>query len=200
MQRGRKHVALTAISASLIMGLAACVSVLPTPETADGLYRMEPTFVKHTLRDDVLVREPEAPSIFSGSDMVSEDETGAMRLVPSVEWAGRSTRLMQLALVDSFDLESNGSAVLPEAGVIAPYELISRVRTLGFKNDKAVCELTVSLILNDSRKLVRQHDVLAAVAVRGRGNDSRALALKKASEGCVSGMAEFASETVKLHL
>ncbi|MEM7492187.1 MAG: ABC-type transport auxiliary lipoprotein family protein [Pseudomonadota bacterium] len=167
--------------------LAGCVSVLPEPERPDALYRIAAMSNPVEISSTIMVREPEAPQIMSGRAMVREDMSGAMRLIPSVEWAGRSTRLMQLALVDSLVGEAGG-AVLPEAGAQALYELSTRISTVGFVRNDAVCEATVTLIDARTRNVVTRGQV--ATRLTDQVNDP-ASTLKRVSETCVAEIAAF---------
>ncbi|MEM1086433.1 MAG: ABC-type transport auxiliary lipoprotein family protein [Pseudomonadota bacterium] len=180
------------ISGALALTLTGCVSVLPEPTTPDALYRIEAAATPRFINATVVIREPEAPQIMSGRAMIREDSAGAIRLIPSVEWAGRSTRLMQLALVDSL-VGDLGGAVLPESGVQAEYEVSTRLSTLGFVGDAAVCNGTVNLVNLKTRQIVRQSRIEA------RTSDSEARSaqtLKGASEACVEQIASFVEATL----
>ncbi|MDJ0922326.1 MAG: ABC-type transport auxiliary lipoprotein family protein [Henriciella sp.] len=184
------------LSAGLFL-VSACVSVLPTPVAPESLYRPEAVSVAGPLDQSLVIREPESPQIFSGQAMISEDPTGALRLVPTVEWAGRSTRLIQLALVNSFSNSGEGAALLPETGLRAPYELAGRIRLLALQGDQAVCEISASVISVTERSLVGQTIVKASsLATTSRAED-RALALKAATEACVADLAAFAASAVE---
>ncbi|MEM1391417.1 MAG: hypothetical protein AAGG45_10075, partial [Pseudomonadota bacterium] len=169
-----------------------CVSVLPEPQTPDALYRIEAVSSPVKLTKTVTIREPEAPQIMSGRAMTREDVSGAIRLIPSVEWAGRSTRLMQLALVDSFVGETGG-AVLPETGIQAELELSIRLSTLGFVDDTAVCKGTVSLLDMKTRTILQQARIEARAQ---QGGSASASTLKDASEMCVAEITEFVKDTL----
>jgi len=175
-----------------VLALGACVSVLPEPKTPDALYRISATGAPKALSYTVVVKEPEAPQVMSGRAMVREDANGAIRLVPNVEWAGRSTRLVQLALVDSFG-GGDGGAVLPESGIGADYELSIRLTTLGFEGDQAVCSGAASLIETRTRTIVAQERVNVSM----QGLEIGATSLKAAGETCVSEFADFLSSTLK---
>ncbi|MEO1642519.1 MAG: ABC-type transport auxiliary lipoprotein family protein [Pseudomonadota bacterium] len=184
------RILLPALGVGLI-ALSACVSVLPEPEAPDALYRMSASRQAAPLSATVLIREPEAPQIMSGRAMVREDESGAIRLIPNNEWAGRATRLFQLALVDSFS-SGTGAAVLPESGVAADYEFAIRITTLGFVGDEAACEASGSLISAKTRTLVSQERIrIARPALEGRPQT-----LKIVSEQCVTAFSQFLTATL----
>ena len=103
--------------------LAACVSVLPEPKVPEGLYRFAPMETVYDLEDSVIVREPDASRLVAGRAIASEDSSGALRLVPNVEWTDSSTRLMQMAMLDALQGQGAGKAIAPETGAAAPYEL-----------------------------------------------------------------------------
>lgn len=168
-----------------MVAASGCVSVLPEPTTPEALYRLDAA-APQALPATVMIREPEAPQIMAGRAMVREDLTGAMRLVPDIEWAGRATRLMQLALVDSFQ-GGEGGAVLPESGVGASYEFSVRLTTLGFVGDRAVCEGTATLLDTRTRELVHQDRIERDRAAP----DSDPRDLKAVSEDCVADFADM---------
>jgi ABC-type uncharacterized transport system auxiliary subunit len=179
------------------LGLGACVSVLPEPVTPDALYRISAATNGPSLNADIAIREPEAPRVMAGSALVSEDASGALRLIPGVEWAGPATRQFQLALVDSFSGDGAGAAVLPETGVAAQFELASRFAAFGLQDGKAVCQVTVDIINTRSRKLVASDNVfVSASAPSGRSSD-RALSMKSVAEQCVSKVSSFAAASVE---
>lgn len=175
--------------------LAACVSVLPEPEAPRGLYSIAPASVKASLPANVIIREFEAPELISGTAMIAEDSDGARRLVRSVEWSGRLTREMQMALIDSFDTDGAGTALLPELGVSARFRVIGRVQTLLLRGDAAECVATVSVADGSARGLVGQTTVRSGAVALRDGAPDRAIALRQAAEGCV---AQLASATVDI--
>lgn len=183
---------LSSLCLGAVIALGGCVSVLPEPEVPDALYRISATGTPTVISQTVMVREPDAPQIMSGRAMVREDGSGAIRLVPGIEWAGRSTRLMQLALVDSFG-GGDGGVVLPESGIKADYELSIRFTTLGFQGEAAICQGAASLIDVRTRQIVAQDRIDVSQA----GPQTGATALKAASEACVTEFATFLSDALK---
>lgn len=175
--------------------LGGCVSVLPDPGTPDVLYRVEAA-QPLPLNDHVIVRQPDAPSLYAGQALVSEDETGALRLLPSVEWAGPVTRQIQLALVDSFEPGAEGTAMLPEAGTFAPYELSVRISVLNLAGQDAVCEARATLIRQRGRSIVAQQLIAERVGASDNVSLTRARALKGAAEACVASIAAFTADAL----
>ena len=177
--------------------LGACVSVLPEPEAPRGLYALAPADPTVSLAANVVIREFEAPELMAGAAMVSEDEEGARRLVKSVEWSGRLTRELQMALVDSFDGEGAGTALLPELGVSAQYRVIGRVQSLLLRGQSAECVATVSVTDTIERNLAGQSSVRAnSLAARDRAAE-RAQALQMTAELCVQRIAEETARIVE---
>lgn len=174
------------------MALTGCVSVLPEPAIPDALYRIQAPVDGPALSVGLTIREPEAPRVFSGAAMVSEDATGALRLVPGVEWAGPATRQFQLALVDSFAQEGEG-AVLPESGVATRYELSSRLKTFGFVGENAVCDISLTIIDTTSRARVKSGVVSISEPTLDRKASARAQTMKMVAEQCVADVSTFAA-------
>lgn len=182
---------LTALLAASV-ALGGCVSVLPEPKTPDALYRIEATGDLVGLRHTVIVREPEAPRLMAGQGIVSEGADGGMRLVPGVEWADSATRQLQLAMIDSFEIGEDANALLPETGVLAEYELATRVKMFGLKGNTAICAMTASLITTRGRDLVDMTEIVTRTNALSDKRRDRALALKQAGADCARQAAEFA--------
>lgn len=183
---------LSVLIGSVSVALAGCVSVLPEPQTPEALYRISASGPPRSIAKTVIVREPEAPQIMSGRAMMREDDAGAIRLVPGIEWSGRATRLIQLAIVDSFGI-GEGGAVLPESAVGGDYELSIRLTMLGFEGQRAVCSGTASLIESRSRDIVAQDRVTVSLD----GAAAAPATLKAAGEACVNEFAAFVANALK---
>ncbi|NQY39704.1 MAG: membrane integrity-associated transporter subunit PqiC [Henriciella sp.] len=182
---------LPVIAASVCLA-TACVSVLPEPEAPEALYRVEAETLYSGLQEDLIVREPEAPRLISGQNMISEGLDGGLRLVRGVEWSGPSTRQIQLAMVNSFEIGEAGHAVLPELGVLAPFELASQLKVLRLRGDSGTCEMTVSLISTRDRSLVARTEITARQEAESGSARDRAGALRAAASNCAAQATEFA--------
>lgn len=178
-----------AVSACLA---TACVSVLPEPEAPEALYRVEAQSAYAGLSQDLIVREPEAPRLISGQNMISEGGDGGLRVVRGVEWSGPATRQIQLAIVNSFEIGETGHAVLPELGVLAPYELASQLKVLRLRGDTGVCEMTVSLISTVDRSLLARTEISSRQQASNGSARNRAGALRAAATNCAAQATEFA--------
>ena len=176
--------------------LAGCVSVIPSPQMPDALYSIKAAQTPYPVASNLTIREPESPLIVSGQAMTSKAPGGEIRLLPGAEWAERSTRLIQLAAIDSFQVGEDGAALLPESGVKSSYELTSRLQTLELQSDRAVCEISVALVDLQSREMLAHTVVRAEQTAPSSKTLDRAATLKSATEACVDQMAKFASTAV----
>lgn len=174
----------------------ACVSVLPEPEAPEALYRVEAVTEYSGLSQDLIVREPEAPRLISGQNMISEGGDGGLRVVRGVEWSGPSTRQIQLAMVNSFKIGEAGNAVLPELGVLAQFELASQLKILRLRGETGICEMTVSLISTRDRSLIARTEITAQEDANSGSARDRAGALKTAASRCAAQATEFAISTL----
>lgn len=186
---------------TLILGglaglLAGCVSVLPEPDAPEALYSIDADADFQGLRHDIIVREPEAPRLVAGQNLISEGPDGGLRVVPGVEWSGSATRQMQLAMVNSFRTGEAGHAVLPELGVIAGFELATQLSVLRLRGDTGVCEMTVSVLSTRDRSLLARIEIASREQASSNSAGARALALKAAAMGCISGASQFAIQTL----
>ncbi|MEZ5953098.1 MAG: ABC-type transport auxiliary lipoprotein family protein [Hyphomonas sp.] len=176
---------------ALLAATAACVSVLPEPETPDGLYRFGAMAQQASLDATVIVREPEASRLFGGRAIAAEDSTGALRLVRGVEWADSATRMMQVALLDSFDSDGKGVAIAAESGATADYELAWRVSDFTLSGTTARCGIEATLLAARTRDVVAQTNVSSRADASGSSNASRAQALAEAGRTCVREVSRF---------
>ena len=179
----------------LLMG--GCLSVLPEPEAPEGLYAVSSPTTDLALAHTVIISEFEAPRIMAGTGLISEADRGGFRLIRSVEWSDRLTRLMQLALVDSFASQGEeGVAVLPEAGVLAPYRAAGRIHKLVLRGDVAVCE--ASLVITDlkQRTVVAQPEAKVQLPVLENALEDRALTLAAVAGACAADLAVSLTRTL----
>lgn len=186
------------VSLSLLTGaLTACVSVLPEPTAPDALYSVQANVEQTGLMHDIIIREPEAARLMAGQGMVSESADGGLRMVSGVEWSGAATRQIQLAIIDSFATGEAGNAVAPELGILAQYELASRMTALKLTGETAVCEMVVSVISTRDRSLVARTDIQARETASSRASADRALALRAAASDCAAQASLFVIDTLR---
>lgn len=183
--------ALTALST-----LSACVSLLPEPEPPQALYRLGPVEADLgvSLGKSVLVRQPEAPRVLSGVEMVARDRRGAIRLIEGVEWADRAPRLLQLTLLDYIAGGGQGLGVLPETGARADLELTWRVSEMALDGNTAMVRLELTVLDGSSRAPLSQRIVTSEVQAAGDSASRRAEALSEAARNTVRQAAEFLAE------
>ncbi len=173
-----------------LTSLAGCLSVLPEPDSADALYRIEASS-SVPLAYDVTIEQPEAPSILAGRALSVEDESGAVRLIRGAEWAGPATRQIQLALIDSFEVGEAGAATLPETGIIAPYEAAIRLTHFGLVVNEARCEATVTVVDATNRSVIARETVSTRESIIDLSKSERGPIMKSVAEACVLKMADF---------
>lgn len=178
--------------AGLVMA-GGCLSVLPEPDAPGALYRIAPVEAGASLSRHVIIREPEAPRLFAGRDMVVEGADGGLRLVGGAEWAGRYTRLVQLALIDALS-GGEGMALDASSGAPGDYELSWRVAEILVSDARARCVLDLNLLDGRTRAPVAAGKVSGGGAVTGSGPGDRARALSMASRACVAAAAAFVAE------
>ena len=117
-------------------------------------------------------------------------------MVPRVEWAGPATRQIQYAIIDSFKPGPAGNAVAPELGILADYELASRVSGLQLQGSTAICAMVVSLIDAGDRSLIARTEIAAQVEAVSSTARDRALALSAAASDCARQASQFAIEAL----
>lgn len=179
--------------------LAACVSVLPEPKVPQGLYRFAPMETAYDLNASVLIREPDASRLVAGRTIAAEDSSGALRLVPNVEWTDSSTRLMQMAMLDALQGQGAGKAIAPETGAPAPYELSWQVTDFTLSGTTGRCRVRATLMDGGSRDVLDQIVVSNSASANGGSNADRAKALGEAGRACVNDVAAFVSQYINAH-
>ncbi|MEO1472509.1 MAG: hypothetical protein AAFS03_01020 [Pseudomonadota bacterium] len=179
------------LSIAAVLGLAACVSVLPEPTAPNALYRIGPLEPTYELSGSVVIREPDAPKFLGGGAMASIDETGALRLLRGVEWADSASRLMQLAMLDSLIATTDGAALAPPARLRDGLELDWRISELALHGREARCQLELSLFSTRPLSLIEQTQVRTTSIAAGSDPVSRAQAMSDAAEACVDAAAAF---------
>ncbi len=179
-----------------LAGLAAlggCLSVLPEPNTPGALYRVGAVETLAQLNAHVVIREPEAPRLFAGRDMVVEGADGGLKLVAGAQWAGRFTRLVQVALIDAL-AGGEGMALDASSGAPGAYELSWRVADIAVKGARARCVLDLTLLEGRTRAPVATAKVSGEALLGGNQPGDRARALSSASRACVAEAAAFVSQ------
>ena len=179
-----------------LAGLAAlggCLSVLPEPNKPGALYRVGTVETLAPLDAHVVIREPEAPRLFAGRDMVVEGADGGLKLVAGVQWAGRFTRLVQVALIDAL-AGGDGMALDASSGAPGAYELSWRVADITIAGKRARCVLDLTLLDGRSRQPVATAKVSGEGSLAGQQPGDRARALSSASRACVAEAATFIAQ------
>ena len=134
--------------------------------------------------------------MLAGVDMVARDTSGAIRLVSGVEWADRAPRLLQLTLLDYFNAEGEGLAVLPETGARADYELSWRISEFALEDNLATARLEVTLLDGQTRTPLEQKMFTSEIRAVNDDAGSRADALSEAGRVAVQQIAGFVSDAV----
>ncbi|MFN7055576.1 ABC-type transport auxiliary lipoprotein family protein [Hyphomonas sp.] len=186
-----------ALGAGLPLLLAACVNVIPQPETPEALYRIGPMEPAHRLSASVVVREPEASRLFSGRAIAAEDATGALRIIRGIQWSDSATHMMQTALLDSLGGEGQGVAVGSSSGAPARFELVWRISDFTLSGTTALCRLEATLLDGRRRTVISQTNVATSAIALDNTNAARAKALTDAGRACVSDVAAFVASSTE---
>ncbi len=181
---------------AMTFALSACVSVLPEASVPEALYRIPAPDTLVRLDRDVLIREPDAARVLAGRAIASEDEDGALRLVAEAEWADRATRLMQFALVESFDPDAPGRALGVRDPGAPVLELDWRLLDFHLGPGAAECRLAVSLFDTGRRTLTARTEIAVSMPFTGNRIGDRMDAMRNAATGCVGATAAFIAGAV----
>lgn len=179
------------VLAAAALSLSACVSFLPEPDAPGALYRIGPVQATSRLPVDavLVVRQPDAPRVLGGVEIVARDGGGAIRFVNDVEWADRLPRLLQLALADALSDPEGGAAVLPTAGTRPTHDLTWRIMEFSLSGNDALVRIETTLIDARSRTPIDRNIVETRSRARGSGEAARAAALVAAAQDAVETIA-----------
>lgn len=179
--------------------LSGCISILPEPKVPLALYRLGPIDESsHIIFErTIIVRQPEAPRILSGVEMVAREGQGAIRVIKDVAWADRAPRLLQMALLDYLGTDGGGAAVLPEAGVRAEFELSWRIAEFSMDGQTANARAELTVLNAKTRAPIKQLTVTSQSQARGSDAASRAEALVDAGQDIVRQAAQFVADVTK---
>lgn len=182
------------LAASTLIG---CTSVLPRRPPADALYRLGPLEPAYTAPASITIREPEASRLFSGRFMATEDESGAVRLIRSVQWTDRATSLMQEAVLDLLSGQGGNVAVGVQGGAPTEFELAWRISDMTLSGQTARCRIEATLLRGPGREVHGQRSISVTAPASGGSDAARALALVEAGRACARETAAFiaAAET-----
>ncbi|MGB3626723.1 MAG: ABC-type transport auxiliary lipoprotein family protein [Henriciella sp.] len=184
------------LAAPLAAVLASCVSVLPEQPKPKALFDITAPAGTTDLSANVVIREPDAPRLFASRNITSVGPQGGFQLVPGISWVDRSTRLLQITMIDSFSTGGEGIAVDDGAGVSGDAELYWRVTQFSLDGNEGVCSLQLTLLDGRSREPIAQTTVSSRSASEGKGPQARAGALSAAARECVDNGARFVSDAV----
>lgn len=171
--------------------LAGCTSVLPSRPSADALYRLGPLEPAYAAPASITIREPEASRLFSGRFMATEDETGALRLIRSVQWTDRTTSLMQEAVLDLLSGQGGNVAVGIQGGAPTELELAWRISDMTIRGQTARCRIEANLLRGPQREPFSQRTISVTAQASGGSDAARALALVEAGRACARETAAF---------
>lgn len=182
---------ITFLAALASLALAGCISVLPEQSVPNALYRLGPITPNDGLDRNVVVREPTSVRVFGGQGMVAEGGDGGLRLIESVEWAGRLTSLMQRGLVDALSGSGEGVAVSELSGVPGALEVSWHIADMTIIGSSAVCDLDVTVLDGRTREPLATGVVRETVPVNGDRAADRARALSSVGAACLETAAAF---------
>ena len=176
------------------LSLSACAGIIPQRDPANALYRLGPLDPAYPLAASVTVREPEASRLLAGRFMSSEDETGAIRFVRSIQWTDRSTSLMQEAVLDLLSGEGGNMALPAQAGAVTDYEFSWRISDLTLKGNTARCRLEGAMLKGRDRNVYEQTSISTTATADGNSDAARAEAMVQAGQACAREAAAFISQ------
>jgi len=176
---------------AMVLGLSACVSVLPEQPKPKALYQIAGPATKIALSSHIVIREPDAPRLFASRNIAAKGPQDGLRVVEGIAWADRMTRLLQVAMVEAFSSDGAGLAVDDATGVSGAAELYWRVADFTLEGNEGVCELQLTLLDGRTRQPLAQTKVNARAASTSDKVQARAKALADAGQACVDKAAAF---------
>lgn len=131
--------------------LAGCGNLLPRPDGAQAFYLLNPTAIEDkrlrpTLDTVLRIDQPQAPGALDGVRIALRQGDQEIRYYADVRWSDRLPRLMQGAMVETFERARLFKAVVqPGSGLRSDWVLETRLADFQASYSEAAPQITVTI-------------------------------------------------------
>ena len=188
--------ALHAISSLALLGVAACVSVLPEPDAPDALLELpdaRATAPAGELMADIVVYAPDSNRAFAGVNIPVRDEQELVFL-SDMRWADAAPRLLQGGVVNALSkAQGDGAVATAELATRGDYDLRWRIIDLSVTRGTGPVNVAVeaSLVETLSRRIAAQERIAVALTPASASSRARAATLAEAAQDVADQVAAF---------
>ncbi len=188
--------ALHAVSSLALLGVAACVSVLPEPEAPDALLELpdaRATAPTGELMADIVVYAPDSNRAFAGVNIPVRDEQELVFL-SDMRWADAAPRLLQGGVVNALSKAGgDGAVATAELATRGDYDLRWRVIDLSVTRGTGPVNVAVeaSLVETLSRRITAQERITVSLTPASGSSQARAATLAEAAQDVADQVAAF---------
>lgn len=188
--------ALHAVSSLALLGVAACVSVLPEPEAPDALLELpdaRATAPAGELMADIVVYAPDSNRAFAGVNIPVRNEQELVFL-SDMRWADAAPRLLQGGVVNALSKAGgDGAVATAELATRGDYDLRWRVIDLSVTRGTGPVNVAVeaSLVETLSRRITAQERIAVSLTPASGSSQARAATLAEAAQDVADQVAAF---------
>lgn len=188
--------ALHAVSSLALLGVAACVSVLPEPEAPDALLELpdaRATAPAGELMADIVVYAPDSNRAFAGVNIPVRNEQELVFL-SDMRWADAAPRLLQGGVVNALSKAGgDGAVATAELATRGDYDLRWRVIDLSVTRGTGPVNVAVeaSLVETLSRRITAQERITISLTPASGSSQVRAATLAEAAQDVADQVAAF---------
>ena len=180
-----------------VVGLSACVSILPDPKPAATVYRLsipDDTIAVATDGKTVInIEYPLASKILSGTDIVVSPDGRRLSMAAGAHWAERIPVQIRSLLIDTLARTDRFAGVVPAGTTYVPYRINISIRRFEAVFDhgperapEAIVHLDVRLTDTKTRSLVSSFSAQSSVRASQASVSSIVLAQDEAAQAAMS--------------
>ena len=157
------------LTLALGTGLSGCVSILPDPEPAPSVYRLETTIEPVAAAEGaelVRVDRPAASQVFSSDDIVVSMDGKKLSAVALANWSEATPIIIQSSLIQALEGSSQFIGLAPSSGARTRTRLNLTIKNFEANFDdgakmapQAVVQYRVTYTRAEDRELIGTHTV-----------------------------------------
>ena len=125
-----------------LVGLSACVSILPEPMSANNIYRLSidqnRAYQKSATPIAIRVDRPKTPQTLRGKDLIATLEDNRVKVIDKAEWSQSLPDQIQSSLLSAINSQNDLVGVIPTSGARSNYRVHITVEKFEAHFDKGL--------------------------------------------------------------
>lgn len=184
------------LSLTLSAGLSGCVSILPDPEPAPSVYRLESNVVAvDSMANAEIIRidRPSSNQIFNSSDIVVTEDGQKLSAIAQAKWSEVAPVIIQSAMIDALEGSPQFIGLMPTSGARTQTRLHLAIKNFEANFDRgsdsaplAVVEYRVTYARADDRSLLGTETFRETVRADTINVSSIVAAIEQANDAAMS--------------